>query len=323
MSGDGEEQQDPQLDNPGDVLTRIHERLPLLTAGESKVALYISEQPEQALLMSAVQIGETLGASDMTVVRTARSLGFNGWPELRRALGSQLALTVHPASRLSTKLTVTKRESHASLLDIVFEEARERLTTSRSYLDAEEFSRAVRMLSAANTVHAFGVGVSAVSAEYLTTKLLREGVLARTATGMGFAFADALLALRPGDALVAFAPGREFSELDVAFAEAKRLGVATLLFTDKYRDAYVERVDCVIRTASSAGGLTGENLPPMVAVDALVLALGHIDPETALATSRRLTKIRRALRKQPGSAKTKNSAAGQASSAVNHEGNAS
>ncbi len=122
---------DQQLDNPGDVLTRIGERLPTLTAAESKVAQYISEQPEQALLMSAVQLGEVLGASDMTVVRTARSLGFTGWPELRRALGSQLALTVHPAKRLSTRLTVTKRESHSSLLDIVFEEARKRGSASR------------------------------------------------------------------------------------------------------------------------------------------------------------------------------------------------
>ncbi|PRI12369.1 MurR/RpiR family transcriptional regulator [Leucobacter massiliensis] len=290
-----------QPDNPGDVLERIRERLPRLTAGESRIAQYIAEQPEQALLMSAVQIGETLGASDMTVLRTARSLGYAGWPELRRALGSQLALTVHPAKRLSTRLTVTKRESHASLLDIVFEEARERLATSRAALDASEFSRAVRMVSAASTVHVFGVGVSSVSAEYLTVKLLREGVLARHAKNMGFAFADALLALREGDLLVAFAPGREFTELDVAFAEARRLGVSTLLFTDKYRDAYLDRVDCVLRTASSAGGLTGENFPAMVAVDSLVLALGHVDPEGALATSRRLNKLRRALRRRPGS----------------------
>ncbi|UTX53851.1 MurR/RpiR family transcriptional regulator [Leucobacter aridicollis] len=299
---------DQQLDNPGDVLTRIGERLPTLTAAESKVAQYISEQPEQALLMSAVQLGEVLGASDMTVVRTARSLGFTGWPELRRALGSQLALTVHPAKRLSTRLTVTKRESHSSLLDIVFEEARERLATSRSYLDSDEFSRAVRLVSAAGTVHSFGVGVSAVSAEYLTTKLLRRGIVARNAGGMGFAFADSLLGLREGDLLVAFAPGREFSELDVAFAEARRVGATTILFTDKYRDAYVDRVDCLLRTASSAGGLTGENFPPMVAIDALVLAVGHVNPDAALATSRRLNKMRRALRRQPGAAKAQPSA---------------
>ena len=301
-------EQDPQLDNPGDVLTRIDERLAGLTAAETKVAQYIAAQPEQALLMSAVQLGEVLGASDMTVVRTARSLGYTGWPELRRALGSQLALTVSPAKRLSTRLTVTKRESHGSLLDIVFEEARERLATSRNYVDTEEFSRAVRLVSAAVTVHAFGVGVSAVSAEYLAVKLLRRGISARKAQGMGFAFADSLLGLRAGDLLVAFAPGSEFSELDVAFLEARRLGVSTLLFTDKYRDTYVDRVDCVIRTASSAGGLTGENLPAMVAIDALVLAVGHVDPDTALATSRRLNKIRRALRRQPGATKSKTTA---------------
>ncbi len=289
----------PPPDNPGDVLARIAERLPSLTASEARIAGYVAEHPHQALLLSAVQLGELVGASDMSVLRAARSLGYGGWPELRRALGSQISLTTHPASRLSTRLKVTRRESEESLLDIVFEEARERLAISRSYLEADAFARAVRMVSAASTVHVFGVGVSSVSAEYLTTKLLRRGIVARKAPGMGFAFADSLLGLREGDLFIAFAPGRPFSELDVAFAEAGRLGVSTLLFTDKYRDDYVDRVSCVLRTASSAGGLTGENFPAMVAVDALILALGHVDPQTAMDTSRRLNRIRRALRKNP------------------------
>lgn len=286
----------------GDVLTRIADRLGSLSASEAKVARYVAENPEQALLMSAVQVGDTLGASDMTVVRAARSLGYDGWPDLRRALGAQRALTVHPARRLSTRLTSTRRESPATLLDIVFEEACERITMSRTYIDADAFAHAVRWVSSAGVVHTYGVGASSVSAEYLALKLQREGIRARHAKGMGFAFADAMLALREGDVLVLFAPGREFTEVAVVIEEARRLGLATILFTDKYRDAYVDRVDCVLRTASSAAGLTGENLPTLVAVDALVLAVGHVDPDKALATSRRLNSLRRALQRRPGRA---------------------
>lgn len=279
------------------VTERIGLRARSLTASEARVASFIAAHPEQALLLSAAQLAENTSTSDTTVVRAARSLGYSGWPDMRRALGAQLTLRTHPATRLATRLKVTATESTVGLIDTVFEEARDRLALSRDDIDPAEFERATDALLDARTVHVFGVGVSAACATYLSRKLTRQGIHAQEITGMGFTLADGLLHLGEGDALVLFAPGRTFRELDVAFSEAARAGTQTILITGRHRHEYDQRADTVIRVAGSAGGLTGETLSALVAADALLLALAQRRPAGARLSSKRLNRLRRELRR--------------------------
>ncbi len=280
-----------------DTRAHIRQRLGSLSSSEARVARYLADHAEQALLLSAAQVAELAGTSDTTVVRTARSLGYSGWSDLRRAFGAEITKNSHPAARLTTRLKVTKHESTQSLIHTVFDEARDRLEISRDDVDAAAFERAVDHLVSAGTVHTFGVGVSALCASYLAIKLTRLDIKAREATGMGFTFADDLMRLSPGDALVLFAPGRSFRELDVAFDEAERVGVPTVLFTGLHRHQYDDRADAVIRCAGSAGGLTGDTLSALVAADALLLAVSHRGSTSARDASRRLNRLRRELRR--------------------------
>lgn len=285
----------PHAEEPPDQ--RIARLLPSLTASEVRVARFIAEQPEQTLLLSAAQMADNTFTSDTTVVRTARTLGYTGWPELRRALGAQLSLRRHPEARLTTRLRVTAKETTVGLIDTVFEEARDRLALSREDIDPQHFERATQFLLDADSSFVFGVGVSASCADYFSAKLVRLGLRAQQITGMGFQMADGLLRLGEHDALVLFAPGRTFRELDVAFAEAACVGARTILITGRHRHEYDDRADAVIRVAGSAGGLTGETLSALVAADALVLAVAQRRPSGARASSKRLNRLRRELRR--------------------------
>lgn len=281
----------------GSARATIEAALGALSASERRVASFILEHPEQASLLNAGQVAELAGTSDTTVVRASRSIGFTGWTDLRRTLGAELTRATHPTARLTTRLSVTKRDSTRSLITTVFEEARDRLEISQADIDDTEFKRAVAALHGAHTVHTFGVGASSACAAYLATKLGRLGLQAHTAAGMGFTFADDLMQLRSGDALVLFAPGRPFAELDLAVAEARRLGIPTVLFTGRHRHEYDTRADILIRCAGSAGGLTGETLSALVAADALVLALSQQTADASRAASQRLNGLRRELRR--------------------------
>ncbi|MFF8816919.1 MULTISPECIES: MurR/RpiR family transcriptional regulator [Leucobacter] len=286
----------------GSARARIDAAASELSASETRVARFILEHAEQALLLSAAQVAELTGTSDTTVVRASRSLGFTGWTDLRRAIGAEITQITHPAARLSTRLNVTKRGSTRSLIATVFEEARERLEISQDDIVDTEFERAVEALRDASMIHTFGVGASAACASYLSTKLARIGLRARQASGMGFTFADDLMLLRTGDALVLFAPGRPFTELDLALAEARRLGVCSVLFTGRHRHEYDSRADIVIRCAGSAGGLTGETLSALVAADALTLAISQQTAAASKTASQHLNGLRRELRRPASTA---------------------
>lgn len=285
------------IDEPADVLGRFDERMPQLSAAEARIAQAILENTQQAVLLSSAQLAALAGTSDTTVVRMSRSLGFSGWAELKRALGSQLAQSTHPSQRLATRLGVTRDATPSEFVQTIFAEAGERLAITTGDLDAEAFERATAILDEAETIMAYGVGVSRLCAEYLGVSLSRIGRRTRVATAMGFAFADDLMQLREGDVLVVFAPGRTFAELDAAFAQARSAGARTVLVTGRYRHDYDAVADCVLHVAGSPGGLTGDLLTASVAVDALTLALASASPARATASSRQLNQLRRALTK--------------------------
>ena len=67
---------------------RVGERGDSLAPAERRVAQLLLELGPEATLLSAAALAEQLGTSDATVVRTAKSLGYAGLAELRRALAA-------------------------------------------------------------------------------------------------------------------------------------------------------------------------------------------------------------------------------------------
>ena len=67
---------------------RVGERGDSLAPAERRVAELLLDLGPEATLLSAAALAEQLGTSDATVVRTAKSLGYTGLAELRRALAA-------------------------------------------------------------------------------------------------------------------------------------------------------------------------------------------------------------------------------------------
>ena len=67
-----------------DVITRINECYPKMSKGKKGIAQYICDHYEQAVFMTAAELGKIVGMSESTVVRFAMSLGYSGYPEFQR-----------------------------------------------------------------------------------------------------------------------------------------------------------------------------------------------------------------------------------------------
>src|SRR5690348_10194023 len=90
-----------------------------LTPAEQRVARLFVERKQDVLLGSAAQIAEMAQSSDATVVRTAKSLGFEGLSALREALLSELTGAASPGRRLARTLEVTGETAAAALRHVV------------------------------------------------------------------------------------------------------------------------------------------------------------------------------------------------------------
>ena len=101
-------------------LSTIRQTYPTLTAVERRVADYILENGEEVVLMPIADLAKNVGVAKSAVVRCAKSLGFEGYAELKIALTSELSknkqLNYAPSTtpRKSSTATYTARRSTRS-----------------------------------------------------------------------------------------------------------------------------------------------------------------------------------------------------------------
>jgi DNA-binding MurR/RpiR family transcriptional regulator len=270
---------------------RVRDRRDALAPAERRVADMLLALEPEAMLLSAAALADQLGTSDATIVRTAKSLGYDGLAAMRRAIA---ASGDNPALGERLRRTI----EHTAGDDFF-------TTTVRDHLSAVEtlthnvsppaFRAAVSVLARAERVVWRGVGPSAHLAAYGQLITERIGKPSRALVHTGTSFADELLTVGPGDAVVLFAYGRLQSHVRVLVARAELLDVPVVLVTD----SLARRLEAAVTTTLECGrgmpGLFASHAVTLVVVEALVLAVAAASQEDAEASLATLNELRAAL----------------------------
>ncbi|MGP4017709.1 MurR/RpiR family transcriptional regulator [Saccharopolyspora sp. 5N708] len=283
-------------DQPEDdpLRERIASKLADLPPAERRVAEYLHDHAPEIIFATAGEIGAATETSDATVIRTAKTLGYSGLPELKREAGSRALGRTRPSARLRSRIDKASRETE-SLLDHVFTEATERLLETRRLITEEDFVAAVDLLTNAREVVSFGLGPSEMSAHYLTLRLRRLGRQARQISTTGFRLADDLLGLQKSDVVVLYVPGRLFNDVYVLLDHAQAVGSPVLLFSDALLPVLADRVTLTLTAVHSGSGFTGEGLSALLLTDCVALGIAARDRDRATNTSELLNSLRNAL----------------------------
>jgi DNA-binding MurR/RpiR family transcriptional regulator len=69
-----------------DLIRRLNQTGKRLSKGHRRIAEYIMQHYDKAVFMTASCLGDKVGVSESTVVRFADALGYEGYPQLQRAL---------------------------------------------------------------------------------------------------------------------------------------------------------------------------------------------------------------------------------------------
>ena len=147
-----------------DILTNIHNKLPTLSKGKGRIAQYLLESCEQAAFQTAAEIGKTVQVSESTVVRFATDLGYDGYPEMQRALQARLRNRLYDKSE---PITASKDDWIASVMRSELEQLRHTMED----LDRRAFDAAVETLLQAERIYLFGMGSSGLLAAFLGKEL--------------------------------------------------------------------------------------------------------------------------------------------------------
>ncbi len=276
-----------------DATGSLAERLTVVTSGaERAVGQYLLQQGARAATMSAREIAAAVGTSDATVVRTARSLGYQSLRQLRDALTEQSETT-----DLATRLRATL-DGAPLAHDVLTRAAQQQWRALELMLDRvlpAAFDDATKLLAAAPNIWWSGIGPSSHIAGYGAFLCRRLGATSGVFTHAGTDHADELLALKEHDAVVVLAYGRIHHVVRVLLEHANDVGAPVVLVTDIARRQLPYPPSVVLDAGRGAPQLFATHGPTVVLVEALVLAIAAARSDRANDSLTELNQLRRAI----------------------------
>ncbi len=274
---------------------RVAAVMPNLSNAEQQVAKTFMRRKAAVVLGSAVQIAELSRASDATVVRTAKSLGYASLSELREALLADL-VAPSPGDRLAQTLDESGRDASGPLHHVIgiHEEILGLLKTREM---AERLTRASKVLATAERRHVFGIGPSGAIAQYAALQFNRLGFATSALTIPGIGLADGLIGLGKRDAVLMMAYGPLYREAEVTLEEAERIGLPVVLISDDLGAVVGDRVAELLPVPRGKANHLAMHSGTMLLLEALTLSLASLAPARSIDTLDRFSSIRASIDK--------------------------
>jgi DNA-binding MurR/RpiR family transcriptional regulator len=259
---------------------------------ERAVVEFLSATGSRAGAMSAREVAEATGTSDATVIRAARSLGFEGYRELKRFMASQSA-EVPLEQRLRKSLNAVQDPD--AELELSVERQRDALAEMVARIPESEFRKANLIIERASQVWWSGVGPSAFLAEYAAFLFRRLGKPSGALTHAGFDGADELLGLKRGHAVVVLAYGRLHRHVRVLCERALEVGADVVFVTDSVLLPAEYPVSARILSGRGPQEMFASHATTIVLIEALALSMAANDPDRAQASVDDLNALRGAI----------------------------
>lgn len=226
-----------------------------LSAAAQRLLNHIEQHPNAVLVSSALDLGSRIDASDATVIRAIQSLGFDGLPHLKAAIAEKLDQGVRtPVEKVGVTLSHLTQERDRTPFQLVIEAYTQMFGRLSGLPLSAQIEAAVRVLDSANRIGLYGGGPPGRLAQQTATHLVRIGRSGFVLEDTGHAFADQVLGLRPGDAVILIAYGTALREALLIKAELQRVGGQLVVITDNPRGRVAKGAQVVLEVPRTEVG---------------------------------------------------------------------
>ncbi len=262
-----------------DILLLIRERKKGFSKGQNRIAGYVTENAEKAAFMTAAKLGQKVGVSESTVVRFALELGFEGYPEMRKALQEMIRNRLTSVQRIEVAKTVIGgRDTLAAILNSDMEN----ILRTQSELDRGRFEAAVEALLEAGHIYILGTRTSAALSMFMGFyfNLLFENVRVLYENTAGEIF-EQLMRIGPGDVFVGISYPRYSKRTVKAVRFAKERGATVLALTDSAASPIADGADICLLARSDMVSFVDSLVAPLSLINALIVAVSERKPGVA------------------------------------------
>ncbi len=272
-----------------DVLAAIKALSPTFSKGQRRIAAFITEYYEKAAFMTAGKLGQAAGVSESTVVRFASDLGYEGYPEMRRAMQELVKNRLTTVQRIEVaRELITGPDVPETVLNSDMAKIRHTLEE----LDREEFTRAAQAISKARTIYIVGVRSSAVLSNFMGFYLNQLFPDVRVISQSAFSeIYEQILHIGEGDVLVAISFPRYSRRTIMAMRYARDKGARIVGITDSESSLVAQLADLKLYARSDMISFLDSLVAPLSLINALVLAVAEASSKDLEASFQKLENI--------------------------------
>jgi DNA-binding MurR/RpiR family transcriptional regulator len=273
-----------------DLFSQIHEAYDRLPKKQKKIADYISTNVQEVIFYSISELAAVLDTSEAAVVRFAQSLGYSGYPQLRKILIQYYKEHLSAANRIKSYLGEIKGQDF--IYPGMVRKEIEYLSESVSSIDKANFNSAVRYLCRADTIYVFGSGSNESLATYLCFRLNRFRKKTVLIPDTGKNIFEKLILLTPKDFVVVYAFYKPTPDILSLLDFVHKKQIPNLLITDTRVPLMVRNARLVLCAKRGPFGAFLSSLVPMAVTNALIIRVAEKLGEKAMEALRELSEIR-------------------------------
>ncbi len=255
------------------ILHIIENKMEEFSKGQRRIADYILDNYDTAAFMTASRLGSLAGVSESTVVRFAFELGYDGYPNMQKALQEMIR------SRLTSTQRIQAAEdifSGPDVLAAVIQSDIDKLRLMIGQAEQKEFDRVVEKIMNSRHVYILGVRSSSFVAGYLNFYLhmLTENVTLVQSNAAGEIF-EQLLHIGPGDVMIAISFPR-YSNVTINTAKfARDRGADIIAITDNELSPIYQVSDAALLAPCEMISFVDSMVAPLSLMNALLVALSN------------------------------------------------
>lgn len=252
-----------------------------LTKSEKRVMNYIRKNQEESAFLSAGELAKRLELSEATMVRFARTLGFESYPAFRLVLQEAFRKRITHSGRLRNRLN-DLREAGDMFEKLVVSEI-DYLTQALETVDRDELKRAVELIQNHQRIFVFGLGPSISLVDLLEIRLTRSARHVIPLKSSGREMVEPLLLMTGNDLLIAIGFYNLTPNIQLVLEHANKMNTPVILITDTLEPLVKNQVNVFLTAHRGPVSAYHSLTVPMTIINTLLLMLSQVEEERVMA----------------------------------------
>lgn len=259
------------------LLVIMEERMSEFSKGQKRIARYILDHYDKAAYMTASRLGSIVEVSESTVVRFANEVGFDGYPEMQRALQELIRTRLTAVQRVDVTNSLIGDDD---VLDKILGADAEKIRRTLDEIDRKSFETAVDKIVSAKSIYIIGVRSSSTLAGFLNfnLRMILDNVKFVQTTS-GSEMFEQIMNIGPDDVLIAISFPRYSKRIINAVEYASSTGADVISITDSGQSPIAAGADQLLLARSEMVSFVDSLVAPLSIINAVIVAVARKKPD--------------------------------------------